>query len=898
MGKINPENITSLLKENFPENFLNIEIKYFLSKFCTVDKFFDLIKFIDWYENKYSEFSLEEIKRKTQENIPSNITQKLFFSKYNIKSYTNLNIFEFTNLSNALFQLTKYEAIYIFSSLLNNENNYVGNEYKVSFDLFFNVFKISEFFLQEKIEVKQKKIERFTILTLCKFSNFLENLKSKIELFKSYDVDKDGVLSREEFNKLLIICTNKGIQINECQINSILNIADKNSDGIINYIEFIDFINNIRDNYSKNYQPIQDEKIILDLDIKNFSDISSIKNISIEYDFRKLKENYEFNLKNFSCLENEYLNKENLIIFYLQEEFIDNLNKFLFDISVIESNTFDIIPKIKVFEVLSKKEKILNLLSEEITEKLWNFSMEGFVSKIKNKLILEKNLNIKNFISNIIKFRVNVINQKIENKKNISKSPDKIKDNQPTSKNDNNAINNIFKKPLVLDKNNFENKEIKNILLGSFLTSKKKKNKLQNNDNTNTENKDSKKNFITQFKKVCGNLSNNEYDYNINPELDYFKRPDGKIIETILNSEEAAIKKCELIFNSIPKDEKFFDTDFGSQPKDMGNLNKFSLYTKGVAPKGQFEPNQIDWYRMDQISPDSDPLFISEGAESKDVIQGSLGDCWFISALSVLATKDHLLRGEFNKSILEDGIIDEEDNLMLSTGVYPPLMHSFRTKGIFCFRFFKDFKWRYVIIDDRLPCRKIIKNQIPKLIYARCRSENEFWVPLIEKAYAKLHRSYEALISGFIDEGLVDLTGLTARKLIISNEETKTAEKCDLLWELLKEYSCVEYTKVKTEKDRLGKVVRSDILKKNNTMMGVSIDAKAVEMEVVYNNQKCGLLARHAYSILDTIEIHKGNSFKARKKSRLLRIRNPWGTKEWKGKWCDESQEIENNKEK
>ena len=37
---------------------------------------------------------------------------------------------------------------------------------------------------------------------------------------------------------------------------------------------------------------------------------------------------------------------------------------------------------------------------------------------------------------------------------------------------------------------------------------------------------------------------------------------------------------------------------------------------------------------------------------------------------------------------------------------------------------------------------------------------NEFWVPLIEKAYAKIHNCYEALISGFIDDGLSDMTAL------------------------------------------------------------------------------------------------------------------------------------------
>lgn len=44
-------------------------------------------------------------------------------------------------------------------------------------------------------------------------------------------------------------------------------------------------------------------------------------------------------------------------------------------------------------------------------------------------------------------------------------------------------------------------------------------------------------------------------------------------------------------------------------------------------------------------------------------------------------------------------------------------------------------------------------------IYGRCKDINEMWVPLIEKAYAKLHRCYEALNSGSIASALTDLTG-------------------------------------------------------------------------------------------------------------------------------------------
>jgi len=36
---------------------------------------------------------------------------------------------------------------------------------------------------------------------------------------------------------------------------------------------------------------------------------------------------------------------------------------------------------------------------------------------------------------------------------------------------------------------------------------------------------------------------------------------------------------------------------------------------------------------------------VDDGAGANDVKQGSLGDCWFISALSVIVSRDELLRG-------------------------------------------------------------------------------------------------------------------------------------------------------------------------------------------------------------------------------------------------------------
>lgn len=143
-------------------------------------------------------------------------------------------------------------------------------------------------------------------------------------------------------------------------------------------------------------------------------------------------------------------------------------------------------------------------------------------------------------------------------------------------------------------------------------------------------------------------------------------------------------------------------------------------------------------------------------------MQGILGDCWFISALSVLATRDELVLSRINGLTPEN--IDKfkftpESAIRFGKSIYPGIFHVYRAKGIYVFRFFKDFKWIYVIVDDRIPC---VDGQP---VFARCKELREVWVPLLEKAYAKLHGCYEALISGTIDEALAEMTGYVSEKI-------------------------------------------------------------------------------------------------------------------------------------
>ena len=75
-------------------------------------------------------------------------------------------------------------------------------------------------------------------------------------------------------------------------------------------------------------------------------------------------------------------------------------------------------------------------------------------------------------------------------------------------------------------------------------------------------------------------------------------------------------------------------------------------------------------------------------------------------------------------------------------------------KGYFKASFWQYGEWINIYIDDKLPTKR------GDLIYGECKTNNNFWVPLLEKCYAKLMGGYKKMIGGVEERALVDLTGL------------------------------------------------------------------------------------------------------------------------------------------
>ncbi|XP_033839665.1 calpain-5-like [Periophthalmus magnuspinnatus] len=264
-----------------------------------------------------------------------------------------------------------------------------------------------------------------------------------------------------------------------------------------------------------------------------------------------------------------------------------------------------------------------------------------------------------------------------------------------------------------------------------------------------------------------------------------------------------------------------------------------SLFFKRELPPG------LSWKRPREIC--RDPRLFVDGISTRDLHQGSLGNCWMVAAISCLASEPSLW-----KKVIPDHMEQEWNPKR-------PDLYA----GIFHFRFWRFGSWVDVVVDDRLPV-----SADGALLFCRSATPREFWSALLEKAYAKLNGCYEALEGGNTAEALIDFTGGVSEPLSLDREA------------------------LSLQMDQRRALFQT-LAQAHERKALITCFIRPAEGELVESVMECGLVRGHAYGITALKKVHVAERLSTGRKSRLLllRMRNPWGTTDWTGAWGQGSQQ-------
>ncbi|XP_076823919.1 calpain-5-like [Clavelina lepadiformis] len=257
------------------------------------------------------------------------------------------------------------------------------------------------------------------------------------------------------------------------------------------------------------------------------------------------------------------------------------------------------------------------------------------------------------------------------------------------------------------------------------------------------------------------------------------------------------------------------------------------------------QDESVLWKRPKELS--SNPHFVVDGVSSTNFSIGSCGSSSFVAACSMLSNYP-----DFWNRVVPD--LPSQENVIS--------VNSMEDLGIFRFRFWRFGKWFEVVVDDRLPTLG------DKPFGVHSKDENEFWCPLLEKAYAKFVGCYEGIEN--LDAGLIlqDFTGGILQHLQL----TENASNLDWQYNFFNDLQ--------------------DSKQKGRTMLTSWIKPREVGEEGSETAQ--GLIIGCMYAVTALKEIKLGTGllkFFKSSKVRMIKLRNPVGSTQWRGSWSDRSDE-------
>eukprot|EP01017_Pseudomicrothorax_dubius_P035374 TRINITY_DN4943_c0_g1_i19.p1 TRINITY_DN4943_c0_g1~~TRINITY_DN4943_c0_g1_i19.p1 ORF type:complete len:562 (-),score=108.59 TRINITY_DN4943_c0_g1_i19:128-1813(-) len=185
----------------------------------------------------------------------------------------------------------------------------------------------------------------------------------------------------------------------------------------------------------------------------------------------------------------------------------------------------------------------------------------------------------------------------------------------------------------------------------------------------------------------------------------------------------------QMLQHYLKENMRFSDQEFQPIPR--------SICTEQSNPK-LYELMEARWLRPDDFWGKGN-YHLFDKIEPDDLIEGRLGNIYFLSSLSSLAEWPYRVQRLF-------------------------LTKEVNTAGLYAVALCLRGEWKEIIVDDYFPCTSDGKGPL----FSRTNG-NELWVLLLEKAWAKAHGSYERIEKGIAREVLHSLTGAPTTTLFMDN---------------------------------------------------------------------------------------------------------------------------------
>jgi Ca2+-binding EF-hand superfamily protein len=366
--------------------------------------------------------------------------------------------------------------------------------------------------------------------------------------------------------------------------------------------------------------------------------------------------------------------------------------------------------------------------------------------------------------------------------------------------------------------------------------------------------------------------------YNLPSTFEYIKKKSDERFNDIVNDKYG--ENCIYIDREGEFDENEESNDEGNSEEDFDNMEKILKRENDewreklkAKPKNFWRWQRATSKSISKTTTTKDGKHVcnlfSQSAMASGPRQGLLNNQWLMGALSLISTRTHMLMGIRNS---HQSLIHFPSN--------PKININSRKYGVYALRFYFNFQWHFILVDDRF--LHIEERIDPQILFGHCRDESEMWVSLCEKAYAKACGGYEALNFGYVEEALQVLTGASVSEIrlrylqAMSNVGKESSS--------LREQTENVFWKYLTKKIHTGDNVLGCSLCRNMSENVVPGDTQGDA------NERTGLMEGKPYIILDGKKIvglspeHAKNG-----EEKLLRLRNPWGPREWQCDWSDTS---------